>query len=540
MLRTYFSTTFLVLLVSQFMACQSGQPASTTPAAPLTASHLTGKQLAATYCGNCHLLPDPSLLPKTIWRDRVLPQMALRLGFSIDSISPYAMMDDAQEINRVIQSSAFPGSPVIHTDDWTKIVRYYTDNAPAQPLPQPAKPAPEVGLPLFKLQYPPRRFTAATTLLRYDKAGQRILAGNGQGNLFMLDQNLQILDSVPVGSPPLDVRATADGSVHVLAAGNMEPNDQLTGRWQPVTFPGHPGTSKNPSVGARIDSLGRPVSVAVADLNQDGQEDVVICQFGNYTGKLSWYERRGLRYFQHLLDPVPGARRALITDVNNDGRPDIVALLSQGDEQIAVYYNDGGGRFTKTVALRFPSVYGSSYFDLTDMDRDGDLDILYTNGDNGDKSYSLKAFHGVRVFINDGHFKFKQTLFYPLYGAQQAVARDFDQDGDLDIAAISFFPNYDKSPVESFVYLENQGNFKLKARTFPHPEQGHWMVMEVGDVDQDGDDDLLLGSFFRAITPTPKPLLTQWFTAGKGILLLKNQTTKQKTVLTPVAHVSLK
>ena len=275
--------------------------------------------------------------------------------------------------------------------------------------------------------------------------------------------------------------------------------------------------------GPGIDSLSRPVAAAYGDFNQDGREDVVVCQFGNYTGQLSWFERTKTGYREHILDPVAGARRAIVQDVNKDGRPDIVALLAQGDEQISVYYNDSGGRFTKQTVLRLPSVYGSSYFDLIDMDKDGDLDILYTNGDNGDKSYTLKAYHGVRVFLNDGHFKFTQAFFYPLYGAQQAIARDFDQDGDMDIAAISFFPNYDQKPVEAFVYLENEGNFRVKARTFPYPEQGHWIVMEAGDVDQDGDDDLLLGSFYRAITPTPPPLLKQWYSSGKGILLLENQ-----------------
>ncbi|MEZ0484154.1 FG-GAP repeat domain-containing protein [Fibrella aquatica] len=517
----------LFTLLATFTACQSRKQTDSTPNTfptnSQTASQLTGKQLATAYCGSCHLLPEPTLLTKSIWQDRVLPHMALRLGFSVDSISPFMVISDPDEINRVIQSGAFAGTQLVHIDDWKKIVQYYTDNAPARPLPPLAKPAVSVGLPLFTLHYPPKPLQASITLLRYNAGSHELLAGTGQGKLLKLNQQLQVVDSVSVGSTPTDCRVRADGTIDVLTAGNMEPNDQLIGKWQSVRFPGQANTAKPTAPQTFIEQLGRPVSAAYGDLSQDGQEDVVVCQFGNYTGQLSWFERRGTTYFQHILDPVPGARRAIIEDVNRDGRPDVVALLSQGDEQIAVYYNDGGGRFTKNVVLRFPSVYGSSYFDLTDMDRDGDLDILYTNGDNGDHSYSLKAYHGVRVFTNDGHFKFKETLFYPLFGAAQAVARDFDQDGDIDIAAISFFPNYDQKPVESFVYLENEGSFKMKARTFPQPEQGHWMVMEAADVDHDGDDDLLLGSFSRAITPTPKPLLKQWYTSGKGILLLTNQ-----------------
>ena len=496
-------------------SCQSRRTAVTTPAQP---SGLSGGQLAATYCGNCHLLPDPSLLPKAMWSGRVLPQMALRLGFMADSLSPLMNLSDPLESNRVLQAQLFTNTPVMHRADWDKIVAHYVGRAPAQPVPQPAKPAVAVGLPLFAVRTPPQRIAPSVTMLRYDATGRRILAGNGQGKVYQLSPALRLLDSAQVGSPPTDFRVLPNGQIDVLTAGNMEPNDQLRGTWQSLRF-GGPGNV--PSV--RIDSLGRPVGASFGDFNQDGREDVVICQFGNYVGRLSWFENSTTGYREHLLDPVPGARRTVVRDVNRDGRPDIVALLAQGDEQIAVYYNDGGGRFTKQVVLRFPSVYGSSYFDLTDLDGDGDEDILYTAGDNGDNSYSLKAYHGVRVFLNDGRAKFSQTLFYPLHGAAQAIARDFDQDGDVDIAAISFFPDYDQKPVEAFVYLENQGGFRVKARTFPQPERGHWIVMEAADVDQDGDDDLLLGSFFRSITPTPQPLQQRWFTDGQGILLLENR-----------------
>jgi hypothetical protein len=36
-------------------------------------------------------------------------------------------------------------------------------------------------------------------------------------------------------------------------------------------------------------------------------------------------------------------------------------------------------------------------------------------------------------------------------GASKAMSADFDQDGDLDIAFISYFPDYDHTPHESFI-----------------------------------------------------------------------------------------
>jgi hypothetical protein len=47
--------------------------------------------------------------------------------------------------------------------------------------------------------------------------------------------------------------------------------------------------------------------------------------------------------------------------------------------------------------------------------------------------------------------------------------------------------------------------------------------MEAADVDQDGDLDLLLGSFYLAITPTPKAYLERWKTENKGVVVLENR-----------------
>src|SRR4029077_15370304 len=139
------------------------------------------------------------------------------------------------------------------------------------------------------------------------------------------------------------------------------------------------------------------------------------------------------------------------------GLPDIWALFAQGDERIILYTNKGDGRFEEKNILSFPAVYGSTYFELDDFNGDGLPDILYTCGDNADFSPVLKPYHGVYIFMNDGNNNFKQKYFFPMYGCFKAIARDFDKDGDLDIAAISFFADYNNHPEESFVYLENKG-----------------------------------------------------------------------------------
>ena len=75
------------------------------------------------------------------------------------------------------------------------------------------------------------------------------------------------------------------------------------------------------------------------------------------------------------------------------------------------------------------------------------------------------------------------------------MARDYDGDGDLDIAAISFFADYEHQPEEGFVYLKNEGNFNFSPYSVPEAQSGRWLTMDVGDLDKDGKIDIVLGNF---------------------------------------------
>ncbi|GAB3499289.1 hypothetical protein GCM10027341_22290 [Spirosoma knui] len=512
--RLAFFITYSSLL---FAACQSSSSSETTSAPALPQpTQLTGQQLSQTYCGNCHLAPDPSLLDKATWQHGVLPQMALRMGQSNQQVSVLGNFTDTGEMTRIIEANIFPERPTLHDSDWQKIVSYYVEKAPDKLPAQAAHEGVRTGLPLFQARQSNRAINGMVTLLRYDSLAGRIWAGDANAHLYALNPKLERIDSVSLDSPATDLYTHQDGRIDVLSVGVLNPNDKQAGSWDRLT-----PASKTPA--PQIKQLQRPVNATPADLNRDGQEDVVICQFGNYLGKLSWFEKTPQGYTEHILDSVPGARVALVRDVNNDQWPDVVALLTQGDEQIAVYYNQRNGSFRKETVLRFPSVYGSSYFELTDIDNDGDQDIVYANGDNADYSIVLKPYHGIRIFLNDGRFRFKQAWFYPMYGATQTVVRDFDQDGDYDIAAIAHFPDFAHRPNESFIYFENKGKLTFAPRTFPMADRGRWLRLEAGDVDQDGDEDILLGSFFRALNPKYMDLMVQWRKPGAGIMLLENK-----------------
>jgi hypothetical protein len=274
-----------------------------------------------------------------------------------------------------------------------------------------------------------------------------------------------------------------------------------------------------------LSELRRPTDTRLVDLDLDGRRDLVVCSFGNRLGQFAWYQDNGTGRFQeHVLMNRPGATVSEITDLNGDGRQDLIVLTGQAAEGITVFYNEGGGKLRAETLVEYPPAYGLVSFQLVDFNKDGHPDLLLANGDNGDNPTPHKRYHGIRLLLNDSHNRFKEVWFYPMEGASKAMAIDFDQDGDLDIAAIAFYPDYSREATDNFVYLENRDHLQFVPFSFPESKSGRWMVMDAGDLDGDGDGDIVVGSFALGPTtiPVPPEVREHWKTNGASVLILEN------------------
>ena len=105
-----------------------------------------------------------------------------------------------------------------------------------------------------------------------------------------------------------------------------------------------------------------------------------------------------------------------------------------------VFLNDGKGTFEPRMIFSRAPAHGPLVVRATDFNRDGRPDFVVTSGDNGE-DLAPKHYHGIRV-PEPGRSKSSRACRSPLNGAFKALARDCDQDGDTDIAAVSYFPNY--------------------------------------------------------------------------------------------------
>jgi hypothetical protein len=190
--------------------------------------------------------------------------------------------------------------------------------------------------------------------------------------------------------------------------------------------------------------------------------------------------------------------RRTVHDFNGDKHLDIAVLFSDAREGFYILINNGENEFDTTTVFETHSAYGHTYFELHDFNADGLMDILTVNGDNVDSDpyNTLKNYHGIRIYLNDGDLRFEEAYFYPMYGAFGGRAADFDNDGDLDVAAISFYPDYGSEKRESFTYLNNDGDLKFSAFTAPELVNGRWMTIDAGDLDGDADIDIVLGGAY--------------------------------------------
>ncbi len=298
----------------------------------------------------------------------------------------------------------------------------------------------------------------------------------------------------PVLPAPAHVSATdidGDGDLDILVAcmGQLFPSNDKIGS---VVILENDG-KQNFTPHTILDHVARVTDVRAADFNDDGRLDLIVGQFGYDDGETRWMENLGNWQFRsHMLQSLSGVIHTIPVDIDNDGDMDVVSLVSQEWEEIYVFENDGHGNFKSHLIWGSTNEdYGSSGMRVVDMNRDGLMDILFTNGDAFDYLPPRpRPWHSVQWLENKGNLKFEHHPIGKFAGASGAVAADVDGDGDMDVVAVSCYNFWEKPESQSIIWFENDGKMNFTEHDISHSPT-HLISLETADMNNDGKPDFV-------------------------------------------------
>lgn len=473
-----------------------------TPPAPPEEARLprlpdeaTGEEVRR-LCAGCHAYPPPDSFPRAAWRKEV------KQGYDFFHKDLTYRFD-------------YP-----HLE---AVLRYYEARAP-ETLPPLPRTAPTSSPPggFDRRGYRPPDAAGPPGVTHVNPVH---LFNKTRPDLLVCDAlNSQVLVLDPGASPPVwkviarglcgahaeVVDLDGDGVQDILLAvlGTFHATDDRVG--SVVWLRGSAGGTFAPVT--LLDGVGRVADVRAADFTGDGKLDLVVAEFGwHETGSILMLENQTAdgkqpRFAPRVLDARHGTTHVPVADLNGDGRPDFVALISQEHETVVAFLNEGGGKFRKEPIYTAPHPgFGCHGVQLADLDGDGDLDVVLANGDSLDPPYLLKPYHGITWLENEGRYPFTPHRLADCYGAGSPVVADFDGNGRPDVACVtflpgSFFPQRDPMRLESVVLLDQVARGQFVRHALEVAACDH-LACAAADLDGDGRPDLVVGSFVRGGPP---------------------------------------
>lgn len=437
--------------------------------------------LVNDYCGGCHAAPRPDVLPKRSWPPVIRTMV---------------------EISQQRRGRAF-----LSKEQMTDITAFYYGSSPEQ-LPVLPNIQHEASS-----MFSRRDLGAASRLPYITNINATRLSREGDINLLVSDgearkllalsasrskwSELTLADiDIPVRSKVIDFDGDGDNDILVADLGQFPPLDALAGK----VFLLRQTTPGKFEKELMQDGLGRVNDVQALDLDADGDLDIALAVFGGGdVGEVFWLENTSGQepkpvYRKHALLALSGAITVAPADLDSDGKMDLVTLVAQEHEMILAFMNQGAGTFEQRLLARAPHpMYGSTSLSTVDLDRDGDIDILFTNGDAFDAQTDPKPYHGVQWLENKGGLRFEFHDIGRFYGASTAAAGDIDGDGDVDVVAASWVNFWTDDLRAALVWYEKDGKQHFTARTIATRPAGLTSVQLV-DVTGDGSLDIIAGA----------------------------------------------
>ena len=241
---------------------------------------------------------------------------------------------------------------------------------------------------------------------------------------------------------------------------------------------------------------------ATADVNGDNLDDVFIGGAANQEGMLFLQTEEG-KFQRSLSNPWSKDKEsedleALFFDFDGDGDKDLYVASGGGEFKSGnkllkdrVYVNDGLGNFSKGLKI-LPNIYKSTQtVEASDIDLDGDLDLFIGTRLIAGK-YPFPATSYLLVNENGVFKRAPKEMAVSLQNigmVTDAVFSDIDSDGDEDLLVVGEW-------MEIKVLENKNGGFIDSSQKFgiQDDSRGIWWSITKNDLDNDGDDDYIIGN----------------------------------------------
>lgn len=185
----------------------------------------------------------------------------------------------------------------------------------------------------------------------------------------------------------------------------------------------------------------------VADLDADGDLDVVVISVSD--SSIAWYENDGAQppeFVEHLITTsFAGASSIIASDLDDDGDVDLLATSSPHNK-VSWFENDGASPPTFAERVISSDVRSASRVFVADLDGDGDDDVLASSAGDGE----------ILWFESDGAYppSFSEHLIADdIRLVSFLAAGDINDDGQVDVIAgstwsgVAWYQNDGKSPL---------------------------------------------------------------------------------------------
>jgi hypothetical protein len=237
-------------------------------------------------------------------------------------------------------------------------------------------------------------------------------------------------------------------------------------------------------------------TTSTADIDGDNDLDIIVTggDTNDFTPRTCIYLNNGSGQFSLQIGTTFSLAYAISSVGDIDGDQDIDLILSGEDTlnnwnpTTEVYLNDGNGNFSLQSGNVFPGMAWGAQ-ELTDMDNDGDLDLLIAGNDS---SWNPST----SVYFNDGLGNFTANTNHnlPYFNECRSEMEDMNGDGFIDL----FLSGDDSNSTSvSKLYLnDGTGNFQ-ELQDLPLTQ---YSTLELADVNNDATLDLLVTGLDKPYT----------------------------------------